>query len=423
MKKPAVPDHTESLAEFLAAGVVPEDLPSLHPLLSARPLLAAFIALFHGGTEGVMVRLLVLREIGARAEAPHWSPRELETHFAYLDAAKLRTVLGRLRDHELLVWDGERQNYQLSSVGRMALTALDQLFKFANDNDAELGFITAQIAAGAAVGRVSSEVLRHLLARLTELETEFSTAVKTGSEFRLKRAQERLQSVWHWMEKGTEVMQQLSAEGLDDASWRIAKEIGSRQSRIMRMTGVFQRELSAIARQRVHLSQGGLTSSELAGWLRGLSVPQLAAYAAGTCRIAPETCFILADVMLDVAEFELTERERGERTNASLPPPALAEETRDYVPEPPPELPQLLALLLSLDEPTALADVVVGGSFRAAAYRFSLLPLIGEQTGDPDLVAFGAMKLRLEWPAREALQVIDRDEVAAIDAATLLDHG
>lgn len=416
-------DNTEVLAEFLARGVVPEDLPTLHPLLSARPLLAAFTALFHGGAEGVMVRLLVLREIGARAEAPHWSPRQLEAHFAYLDTAKLRTVLGRLRDHELLVWDGERQNYHLSTVGRMALTAFDQLLKFANDSDAELGFITAQIAAGNAVGRLSSEVLRHLLARLTELEHEFSAAVASGSEFRLKRAQERLQSVWHWMEKGTEVMQQLSAEGLDDASWRIAKEIGSRQSRIMRMTGVFQRELSAIARQRVHLSQGGLTSSELAAWLRNLSVPQLAAYATGTCRIVPETCFILADVMLDVAEFELTERERPDPANALLPPSALAEETSDYAPEPPPELPQLVAMLMSLDQPTALADVVVGGSFRAAAYRFSLLPLIGEQTADPDLSAFGEIKLRLEWSAEEALQTIGRDEVAAIDAATLLDHG
>lgn len=59
------------------------------------------------------------------------------------------------------------------------------------------------------------------------------------------------------MEKGTEIMRELTADGLpDDATWRLAQEIGARQSRIMRMTGIFQRELAAIARQRVHLSQG-----------------------------------------------------------------------------------------------------------------------------------------------------------------------
>ena len=40
----------------------------------------------------MLVRLLVLREIGARAEAPRWNPQELQGHFAYLDPVKLDTV-------------------------------------------------------------------------------------------------------------------------------------------------------------------------------------------------------------------------------------------------------------------------------------------------------------------------------------------
>lgn len=53
------------LADFLAPGVVPEDLPDLHPLLAAREALVALTAPFHGGEDAVLVRLLVLREIGA----------------------------------------------------------------------------------------------------------------------------------------------------------------------------------------------------------------------------------------------------------------------------------------------------------------------------------------------------------------------
>lgn len=414
-------ERDESLAEYLAPGVVLADLPSLHPLRAARRLLCAFTALFHGGEDGVMVRLLVLREIGARSGAPQWSPRELEAHFAYLDTVKLDTVLKRLREHELLVWDGERRMYQLSAVGRMALTALDQLLKFSVESDDELGFITAQVAAGAAVGRVSPDVLRHLLARLTELEDEFSSAVQSGSEFQLRRAQDKLESVWHWMEKGTEVMRTLGAEGLpDDASWRIAQEIGARQSRIMRMTGVFQRELSAIVRQQVHLSRGGLTFGELAAWLRGLTAAELAAFALGPVSPVPEPYFVLPDVMIDVAEYELCERSRDKARSSTLPPPADATETAEYAQPPPPELAHLATLLGALDAPMRLADAVVGGSYRSAAYRYSLLPLIGEKTGDPDLASFAELKVRLEFDADDSMQRVGRDGIAAIDAAQLL---
>ena len=62
----ADPDHR--LQDFLTAGVAPDDITSLFPLLRGRELLRAFTALFHGGEDAVMVRLLVLRTLGGR---PH----------------------------------------------------------------------------------------------------------------------------------------------------------------------------------------------------------------------------------------------------------------------------------------------------------------------------------------------------------------
>ena len=138
------------------------------------------------------------------------------------------------------------------------------MLRFAADGDAELGFLVSQVAAGDAIGRLSADNLRHLLARLSELKGEFAAAVASGSGFRLRAAQARLASVWQWMEKGTAVLGTLSEQGFDDDTWRLAQEIGARQSEIMRMSSIFQRELAAIARQRVHLSEGGLTTSEVA---------------------------------------------------------------------------------------------------------------------------------------------------------------
>jgi len=58
------------LADFFADGVEPADVAPLYPLLGARGLISACIAVFRGGEAAVMVRLLVLREIGVRADSP-----------------------------------------------------------------------------------------------------------------------------------------------------------------------------------------------------------------------------------------------------------------------------------------------------------------------------------------------------------------
>ncbi|ODU01286.1 MAG: hypothetical protein ABS89_07620, partial [Thiobacillus sp. SCN 63-1177] len=288
----------------------------------------ALIALFRGGDDEVLIRLMVLREIGLRADAPEWTPRELESHFAYLSQTKLNTVLARLREHALLLWDNERRVYQLSTEGRMVLSALSNLLVFNAEQDGELGFLAAQVAAGAAVGKLAPEALSHLLARLGELEEEFAQAVASGSEFRLRAAQSKLASVQQWLDRANAVMKDLSDAGLDDGSWRLAQSIGQRQSRLLRMASVFQRELAAIARQQVHLSQGGLSTSELAAWLKTQSPDSLAALADGRLAATPESVFVLPDVMLDNTE-EFVTREQPARKTSAMPAPAEIEYTRD----------------------------------------------------------------------------------------------
>ncbi len=415
----AAPPDRDPLGDFLVRGVEAGDIPALHALLSARPVIATFIALFRGGDEEVLVRLGVLREIGARAEAPHWSPRELEARFAWLDPVKLDTVLKRLREHELLVWDNETRLYGLAPAGRIALAALDQMLAFAAEEDAGLGYLVAQVAAGGAVGKLTPDNLRHLLARLAELKEEFSTAVASGSEFRLRAAQEKLESVWKWMEKGTQVIGALSSEGFEDDTWRLAQEIGARQSEIMRMASVFQRELAAIARQRVHLAEGGITTSEVAAWLRSLDAEALCALGQDGLAWIPESVFVLPDVAIDIAEAELVERHRTDRRPSVLPPPATARRVADALLEPPPEFAALLRSLAAIDTPTPVADAVVGDGFRAASYRLSLLPFLGEANVDPELAPLAGLPLTLVWDRTAALAPVGRAEVAAMTPGVL----
>ena len=223
--------------EYFRPGIEPADLPSLFPLLRAHEALNAFTALFRGSDDDVLIRLLVLREIGRRGEQPLWSSQELRAHFAYLDETKLQTVLHRLRETNLLVWSPESSLYQISPPGRMALSALSVLLKFSEEDGGEIGFITAQLVAGQALGRVADEDLQHLLSRLVELEDEFSRAVLSGSELRIRRAEKKLVSVLNWVEKGTEVMKVIAADpDLDQATHRAAQKIGQLQARMLRMS-------------------------------------------------------------------------------------------------------------------------------------------------------------------------------------------
>jgi hypothetical protein len=408
-----------SLTEFFVPGVIPQDVEQLFPLFAAKPLIGAMIALFRGGEEEVLVRLMVLREIGLRAEAPEWAPRDLETYFAFIAPAKLHTVLGRLRDHELLLWDTERRIYQLSTAGRMVLSALSNLLSFSTEQHGELGFLASQIAAGSSVGKLSPEALSHLLARLAELEEEFSQAVASGSEFRLRTAQGKLESVQKWMDKANEVMRNLSADGFDETTWRLAQQIGQRQSRLMRMSSVFQRELASIARQQVHLSQGGLTSSELAAWLKQRNIDELAALTTQQLAYTPEAIFILPDVMVDNTE-EFIAREQPNRHFSTMPAPAEIEYVNDLPHEPPPQLLDLTRLLSELDAPMSVADGVVGDSFSAASYRLSLLSFLGEQNVDPELTPFAELPVMLQWNEQSELHPINRNEVAAISSGQLV---
>ncbi|WP_445145619.1 hypothetical protein [Dyella sp. Tek66A03] len=374
-------DADERLQDVLREGISAEDLPAVFPLLRGRSLLRAFSALFHGSEAQVLLRLLILRTLGARAHAPEWTPAEIRDQLAFVEPVKLETVVQRLKDHELLTWDSETQRYRISPLGRKALAAVATLLEFERDDEDGLGYLTAQLAAGQAVGRLSADELSHLLSRLSELKDDFDRAVLSGSEHRIRHAATRLDSVWDWVEKGTEVVRRIAdSADLDPATHRLAQAVGRAQSALLRQAGIFQRELNKIDQHRVHLGRTGLSSSDLVAWLRSLSADALAQHADDAAHLPLQPPFLQDQIALDVAEFELLERERAAAENTTIPDAESTPTTAD-LPMDEDDLAPLLAWhgeLAALTQPLELSDALRGEDYALSAYRLSLLGLLGD---------------------------------------------
>ncbi|WP_047395253.1 hypothetical protein [Chitinibacter sp. ZOR0017] len=410
-------------SDFFQPGFVPHELPQVAELLRARTYIDALIALFRGGEDEVFVRLIVLREIGARADAPRWSPQDLQAHFAYINQVKLDTVLKRLRDYGLLVWDSDEQMYGMAEAGRVALSSLGTMLQFA-EGDAELGYLTSQVAAGQSLGQVSNEVLLNLLARLNELYADFEAALESQSEFQIRAAREKLEKVWQWVEKGTDVIRAvLTDETTDQRVYQVAQSIALAQARMLRLTSVFHRRLSELASQRVHLGQSGLSTTNVADWLRRQTQASLAELGRDLILYHPEPHFVVSDILLDIAEFEICERERPDNSVSDMPQSAAAQEVGAV------EAERLLAAEALYDELNQLAqlgagsdlpDAVLAPTYNETAYRLSLLSLLGDaEAALEKSVVADIVKLPLRLEAQTELYEPDHPEVASISAGRL----
>ncbi|MBN8440617.1 MAG: hypothetical protein J0M28_02780 [Thauera sp.] len=407
------------LSDFLAVGVDADEVPELAALSSARPLLDAFITLFRGTEAEVLMRLLVLREIGREADVPRWSPEALRARFTYLDPVKLETVLKRLRDNALLAI-GEDGHYALSDIGRNAVAAIAMLLRFGQEEDAELGFLTAQLAGLQAVGGVTPESLGHLLSKLNDLTWHFEEAIASGSEFRILDARRRLSANGRWLERGTELLNALLADPeVDFDIARIAQRIGLAQSRLARVDAAFQRALNKIEAQRVTLGGSGISSSDVAAWLRQLDAAAIAELAADALALVPELPLLAGGhELLDRAESALGDERLRSGADAPLPPadaaPAsLAPESEDLA-----LLQHFTRRLETLPDAQPLHQIVGGGGFALASYRLSLLALLadGEDASPASGPIADFMRLPLDVRFGDTLVPVGEDEIAAINA-------
>ncbi len=372
------PTVVEPLAAYFVPGFASALPPELTALQRAQPMLDAFTALFAPGEAAVLVRLWVLRTLAARQGDPRWTTQELDATFAPLEAAKRNTVLSRLKDHGLLVWDVASQAWHVSVIGRMVLAALAHLLEVPEGSDADLSYITAELVGAESQGRVPHEVLHLLLSKYHDLQRDLEDAVTSGSERLLREAQSRLKSVQDTVAKGTEIIRKLTArDELNAISHREAQAIGQAQARILRMSAVFDRELGKHDRNRVLMGASGLSSQDIGHWLRGQTAAQLSALLQDALAVPPQLPALDAETLADIAEHETSRERRSEVDPYALPGSQVAPVVDT------PELEDFSALaaftdaLASLRQPTPLADLLPLDDFSLAAYRLSLLSLVG----------------------------------------------
>lgn len=412
----------ERLADWFRSGVEPADVTALHSLLQARPQLQALIALFAGTEAAVLMRLLVLRELGRRGSEPFFGAAELRAQFPYLDEGKLDHLIGRLRVNGLLAWDSENARYSVSPLGRMVTAALSNLLKFGDDGD-ELGYLASQVAGSGALGSVDELELQHLLSRLLELKDEFERAILSGSEHRIRAAESKLASVWNWVDKGSDILRRITEETeLSGGAHRIAQRIGQVQSELLRMSGSFQRALNQLESQKVHLGATGLSSADVSAWLRGLSQQRLASLLEEAVSPVPSFAFALGDIALDIAEFELIDKTRPEKIDVALPPASDAPITEGVELEPPDyaELEHWRDALLVAPQDWPLETAVPLRDYELSSYRLSLLALLGDRESaslDGPVADLARIDRRLRWTGTVAR--VDHDGVAEMSQGTL----
>jgi hypothetical protein len=208
---------------------------------------------------------------------------------------------------------------------------------------------------------------------------------------------------------------------LDRELHRVAQQIGRAQSRLLRMTTVFQRVLNDIDRQRIHLGATGLSTSDLVFFLRQCTLDDLRRLIDPHLARAVRPLFFLTDLMTDQAEYELLQRKRHVAEWCELP------EAQDSPTSPPqtaaefPELGRLVTQLQTEARPTVpLAEVVPRGSFEESAYRLSMLSLLG----DAEAADSGGPVAKLaSLPYRLSVQIdevpVGREGVARMSAGHL----
>jgi hypothetical protein len=373
-----VPPEEAAVFPALAPGIDPEDITPLWLLHSKLPVLEAFMTLFRGSMSDSLVRLLVLGEMGRRGHTPEWTFADLRQTFAYLTPAPLESALRRLKGGGLLRYDATESAYVLTPSGLRVYGAVTSLFQLTEEDD--LGWITGVVRASYELGTLTPEVLSHLLYRLRRLETELQQAVESLSEPRILQARERLASIWSWIERGSAMIEQIVQDSaLDRELHRVAQQIGRAQSRLLRLTTVFQRVLNDIDRQRIHLGATGLSTSDLVFFLRQCSVDELRWLLIPHLALPVRPLFLLTDLITDQAEYELLQRKRHVTEWCALPE---AQESPTSPPQKAAEFPELARLVTQLQSdprPTLpLADIVPWGTFEESAYRLSMLSLLGD---------------------------------------------
>lgn len=380
----------------------------------------ALRGLLSGGQATARLRMWVFLEVAAQPQA-RLQREDLNQLFHGLKPEALDMALKRLRDLGLLIWEATTQDYHLSPVALQVQALLAPLTRTASE-DEEMSSLLAQVAGAQALGLSDAGQIRHLHAQLARLYDDFSDAIASGSEARLREAQPRFERALKLVERAGEALTALIRTEHDDPRLeREARALGFGQARLLAMASQFTRALQQADRQRVTLGSTGITSSDVRQWLQ--AHPALHGLLGDALSTGVRPVFVSGHDLLDVAEGEFDRDRPDPERSQGLPPPSLAGVGEIEVLRMPVELEDLITQIGtwtgaaedSRPEPRLVADAVLGGRFAQAAYRMQLLPLLGDAQARTLRGQTGELA-RLPWHVelQPVVQRVDDEMVAAI---------
>ncbi|MDM4765575.1 hypothetical protein [Pelomonas sp. SE-A7] len=375
-------DEGQRFEDYFREGSAPTEALLWWQLERNEAQLNALRALFHGPAALVRLRVWVFLELMALPES-RLARETLNQHFHLLRDEALDLVLKRLREAELLAWDGTNLHYTVTPLAQTVVGLLAPLAR-APETDGDLATLLAGVAGAHQLGTLDPAQLQHLQAQLSRLYDEFADAIASGSEFHLRRARQRFERALKLVDKAGDALRAIIEQAQADGNARLerlARELGLAQARLLAMASQFNRALQQADRQRVTLGSTGITTTDVRRWLQGVHFLENLALGALSRPVQP--VLVSQHELLDMAEGEF-ERDRPQdgKLPEALPEGQQAPEGQLAVLSLPPEMGLMQELLQRWSAEghieQNLAPAVLGGSYARAAYRAQLLPLLGD---------------------------------------------
>ena len=255
-----------------------------------------------------------------------------------------------------------------------------------------------------------------------ELTEEFRDAIASGSEFLLRNAQVKWNAACDWVEKGSQIIHAITTDAnADGATHRAAQAIGRAQSALLNMQGMFSRALNQIERQRVHLGQSGLSTTDIKTWL--LQQDDISTLADGALSHPVTPIFMTPAEMIDVAETELLSVRSSAAENllpSGQDAPITLEDQAPLMHELDDWLDRLSTFNSEPNKPAPVHQALLPASFAVASYRASLLPLLGDASESSLQGATAKLaRLPIVFRTSDKMTRLSDPHVAAMSKASL----
>jgi hypothetical protein len=396
---------TGELEQLLQAPFGVEDLPGLQAAQRALPWFNQLRDLVRLGEANFVVRVTVLGEL-ASSDRPRWDQEALARHFSWLDERVRTSVLRSLTRAGWL--ERVEAQLRLTGSGEALWAVVSRLLSIEPEmGDLALGVLNVELSRDLDVD--AAPALRHLHHNLCRIVDEAEDALRSHSEVRILEARDRVDRNLAWARRARSCLEKLDLS--DDASYRVAHDVGRVLSELHQWHAVLYRALGDLARRRVPLGESGLSMVDVTTFLMRCDAEQLASFGEALVSRPVAPLFAITDNLLSEAEYEwLFGTDRLERSFAQ----GWAEGPPDLADEGEPELPEFhdlerfsedLAKLAGRGGEGRLASFLPRRSWAETAYRMSLLTL-GES-------AFVEADERAA-ANQDALTVVEGEEVAVL---------